>query len=290
MLRFPPKKILVPFDLSELSMSAWKQAQVLARPFDAALEVVYIEKPLPVTEVSRFPRDRTHLKRQTLQHICSKLGDDVVISYLEGDPASVILALARTRRSDLIVMGTHGRAGVARALLGSVTESVVRLSTVPVLTVRGKTRPIRSILAPVNFTNYAEHGLAYAAGVAASLKAPLTVLHVGASQGGIGPKPRLKEMLARLPEKVRNCCAPALTVRYGSPTEQILRVSKDYDLLILAAHRKSLLVDIVLGTTAERVIRRSRVPVLTVPSLKTAFNWARWLSEFTAAKLSAPIF
>lgn len=293
MLRFPPKKILVPFDFSDISLSAWEQAQILARRFDSAVEAVYVEEPIPIYEGGGhyYQKDREQLRKETLEHIRSKIGGSADVSFMEGDPARIIQKLARSRRPDLIIMGTHGRSGFERVLLGSVTESVVRLSPVPVFTVRREIKPIKSILAPVNFTPYAEHGLAFAAGVAAALKAPLTVLHVGISPENCqNPKFRLNRMIARLPESIRGRCAPTLIVRYGAATENILRVGREHDLIVLSAHRKSLLEDIVLGTTAERVIRHSRVPILTIPPIKTSFNWSRWLRSYAEQKVSPPLF
>jgi nucleotide-binding universal stress UspA family protein len=59
----------------------------------------------------------------------------------QGDPREVVLAMAKETEANLIVMGTHGRKGIARALIGSVTESVVRVSPIPVLTVHAATKP-----------------------------------------------------------------------------------------------------------------------------------------------------
>lgn len=277
MLRFPPRKILVPFDTTEVSMAAWHHARALARRFDAALEAVYVEEPLPIVGVLPPPKLTAALKAEILRHIRSKIGDSARVDVVEGDPAVTILRLARTRRPDLIVMGTNGRTGFERVWMGSVTEAVVRLSPVPVCTARSEPRPIRSVLVPVNFTSYSDWGLVYAAGVAAALKARLTLLHVTSDPLRCpNPKFRASGPLAHVPEAVRKLCRPEVEVREGEPTAGILAAARDHDLVVLVAHRKFLLNDMILGTTAERVLRHSPAPVLAVPAPKGRFSLERW--------------
>lgn len=150
----------------------------------------------------------------------------------------------------------------------------------PVLTVRAAERPLRAVLAPVNFTEYSVYGLVFAAAVAASLKGRVTVLHVedGGGPGG-NPLFRANLMLGRLPAWIRESLRPGLQVRRGSATEEILKSARSHDLVVLMAHRKSLLKDTVLGTTAESVLRHSPVPVLSVPMPRPGSVWKRWAAR-----------
>ncbi|HVE13332.1 MAG TPA: universal stress protein, partial [Elusimicrobiota bacterium] len=169
---------------------------------------------------------------------------------------------------DLLVMGTHGRSGIARLFMGSVTEAVVARSSVPVLALRQPARRIRRVLAPVNFADYSDAGLVYAAALAAALRARLTALYVreaGANDGD--PLLRLNERLLRLPGKPALPEAPAAKVRQGHPAAEIAREAVEHDLVVLTAHSKGLLRDALLGTTVERVLRASPAPVLAVPSV-----------------------
>jgi nucleotide-binding universal stress UspA family protein len=133
--------------------------------------------------------------------------------------------------------------------------------------VRGKPRKIASVLAPVNLMNYSRKGLELAADAAAALGARLFVLYVSPDEKA-HPNPRfvLEPMIARLPAAVRETVRPAVVVRAGQPVKEILKESLRHGLVVLTAHRKAMLTDFVLGTTAERVLRYSRVPVLTAPS------------------------
>jgi len=286
MLRFPPKKILVPCDLSETSMQAWRHARALAKRFGAVLEAVYVESWTGDTEFFPPSRLTPALRAEILGHMRRKLGPDVKTHVFEGDPLVVILRLARTLRPDLIVMGTHGFTGLERAWRGSVAEAVVRLSPVPVLVARGDPRAIRSVLAPVNFTDYAEYGFAFAAAAASALGARLTALHVDAKEEGLSPGFALDRMVLQLPARLR-ARRIRLAEERGEPIDGILRTAAKHGLVVLVAHRKSLLKDMILGTTVERVLRHSPVPVLAVPAPKTPMplrGWALSLPQVVVTK------
>lgn len=269
MIRFPPKRILVPFDLSVLSETAWRQAVALARRFEAQLEVVYVRDwtfaaeltPLPPPELS------SEAKADLLARIRGTVGMSSKITLAVGDPILAILRLARSRRTDLIVMGTHGRSGLKRALLGSVTEAVVRQSPVPVLAVHGGGASIRSVLAPVNFTGYSYFGFTYAAAMASALNVPLTALHVHVDPIWNGnPLDKLLKLRDRLPAPFREACLPLVETGQSDATRGILKAGAKHDLIVLVAHETSPIKDMILGTTAERVLRSSSAAVLVVPA------------------------
>ena len=137
MFAFPPRRILVPVDLSAASTLAFKAAMLLAARFKARVEVVYCEAPPPpeigflAPAVAAMPvrmRVAAALKRRYPRAD----GHHVV----RGDPTWTLRKLIARRRHDLIVMGTHGRRGLSRLLMGSVAEAVVRAAPCPVLTVK----------------------------------------------------------------------------------------------------------------------------------------------------------
>jgi nucleotide-binding universal stress UspA family protein len=269
MTRLPPKRILVPFEFSGLSAAAWRQAVVLARRFDAALEVVHFrEWPLageltPVPPPALTPDAR----RKMVARIRETVGSRAKVSLVVDEPAAGILRLARARRADLIVMGTHGRTGLQRALLGSTAETVVRESPVPVLVARGKEAGLRSILAPVNFTDYSYYGFTYAAAMAAALNARLTALHVHVDPIWNGdPESKLRQLLESLPKDLRDDCRTLVETSETDATRGILKAAETSDLVVLVAHENSRVKELILGTTAERVLRGSAASVLVVPA------------------------
>lgn len=266
MIRFPPKRILVAYDLSDVSRMAWRHAAALAKSCGAALEVVYVE-PLQGGVDLMPPTSLTPAGVKELRSaIREKVGEGVRVSILHGDPAQRILALVRLHRPDLLVVGTHGRRGLKRAVLGSTAEAVIRSSPVPVLAARGEPREVRAILAPVNFTSYSEHGLAYAAAAAAVLTARLKVLHVTDDPVWSGNlQYRMSRLLHRLPPEVIKACRPETDTAVGGAVKGILEAKRGQDWIVLVAHGGSLLKDAFFGTTLEQVLRRSSIPVLAVP-------------------------
>ena len=139
------KKILLPTDFSESSLTATHYALELARRFAAELHVFHaIEDPvvyLPMFESFPLPSMEdfeTYAKTRLENWIFSEdKGDcDVHYSFKHGKPFVEIVRYAKEQDIDLIVLGTHGRSTAAHLLLGSVADKVVRKATCPVLTVR----------------------------------------------------------------------------------------------------------------------------------------------------------
>jgi nucleotide-binding universal stress UspA family protein len=146
----PIKTILVPTDFSDCSDEAMQTAAMIARTFRAQILLVHVIQPYAygMTETFNLVDHYTALKTiagpmlEEARKRLAKQGVSVKTDLLTGAAHSEILEKARRSKTDLIVMGTHGRTGVEHFLLGSVAEKVVRMSPGPVLTVRpaGKTK------------------------------------------------------------------------------------------------------------------------------------------------------
>jgi nucleotide-binding universal stress UspA family protein len=251
-------------DLSPRSKRAWAWAKMFCDR-ETAFEALFVFDLSPSFSFgipfASIPQSGQSRAAAWLRRNCP----GAAVKVLAGDPARAVER--RARRADLVVMATHGRQGLGRALMGSTSEAVVRDCRVPVLTVHVPPRAVASVLAPVNLEPYARKGLALAAEAARFLGAGLTVLYVNA--GGVrGANPRffLNQLIAELSEETRKAVKPRIVLRAGDPVSEILRESRRHGLVVLTAHRKSLLSDLVLGTTAERVLRLSRTAVLTAPS------------------------
>ena len=144
----PPRTILVPVDFGPTSERALAEAVSLARTFGAELHVFHAFA-LPPAGVGDFAlrlsdtassqivaEAKREVSRMTSKYDDGKIALRIVLE--EGDPSKTILTCAGRIGADLIVMGTHAREGLARVLIGSTTEAVIRTSPVPVLTVRGQ--------------------------------------------------------------------------------------------------------------------------------------------------------
>jgi len=125
--------ILHPTDFSERSESALRLAWSLARDHGARLVILHAVAP---TEDPWFQQDLNELRAKVNQLPVPGTEVQVERQFSEGIPVLEILRVAAETNSDLIVMGTHGRTGLGRALLGSVAEQVVRRALCPVLTVK----------------------------------------------------------------------------------------------------------------------------------------------------------
>ena len=268
--------ILCPVDFSELSAHALRHAAVFAGGAAARIVAAYadwFEAPPYFTAgrvgelQSEFREALKEAERMLESFVRSTPGVDannVGIRVVEALPVDGILELAASERAGLIAMGTHGRSGLNRWMLGSVAERVLRESPIPVLTVRNPPeRPIRHILSPVNDSNASRKALVAAVDIAAGFDATVTALHVRED---------------RAPSAIPNLCgwiAPDLRARcnlrelvlQGDPAEEIVRLAstEPYDLIVLGAPRRRFFEGMVLGTTTVRAVRHAPCPVLSVP-------------------------
>jgi nucleotide-binding universal stress UspA family protein len=270
--------ILVPVDFSEISAHALRTASLLAaRCGNAEIIAMYanrFEAP-PYFTVGRLTELQSEF-RESLQlaeesigaFVRSTLGDNadsVQVRAMEALPADGIRQFAALKKADLIVMGTHGRSGLNRWMLGSVAERVLRESPVPVLTVRSAPRePLRQVLCPVHDTDLSRRALSFAAGISACFDANLTVLHVHEASGA-GP---VSDLCSWVPAEERSRCSIRELVRHGDAAEEIVKLATEepYDLVVLGAARRRFFEGMVLGTTTLRTVRHAPCPVLTVGS------------------------
>lgn len=141
------RRILLPTDFSEYSAAATKYACEFVEKFDAELHLLHaLETHLVSTPTFAFgldlPRYVTESKAAAEKSLASVLdpkwreGRKVVTALVEGSPKTEIIGYARKNSIDMIVLATHGRSGLAHAIMGSVAESVVRTAPCPVLTIR----------------------------------------------------------------------------------------------------------------------------------------------------------
>jgi len=138
------RSVLVPLDQSEISMEAVDAALDVARAKGARLHVLQVLEPPAVMQPYATMGLVQRAKAETGGQVEDQLGElmrrcgatDFVVAVRVGSPAAEILTYADEAHIDLIVMATHGRSGLARMMLGSTTEHVLRRTPCPVLVVR----------------------------------------------------------------------------------------------------------------------------------------------------------
>lgn len=280
-------RILFPTDGSPCAERARRHAAHLAQRFDAELHVIRVEeRDAELSDVIEVCSD------DVLADLHAPMERTVVAEpqvherrVVHRSAAEGILSYATEHDIDLIVLGTHGRRGVRRLLLGSVAEEVVRRSSCPVLTVgRGDGSPGalegRSLLVPVDFSDAQASLLGHAREIALSYGLSLTLLHVVERQ--IPPDvyglqldlPSTKTLAERAREAL---AAPAdalrdegvdvtIEVGTGNVADTIVDAAEEAGVLAIATHGRTGLERMFMGSVAETVVRQAQCPVFTVKS------------------------
>ena len=200
----------------------------------------------------------------------------------EGMAPDCILSLADERAISLIVMGTHGRRGMDRLMLGSVTEKVLREAGCPVLAVHNPSHnfslatardaiELRRILFCTDLSDYSNRAFDYALSLVAAYNSELTLVHVLEDIPRLtGEKDRIakaKEDLDKLiPAQAKTGHRIAATVRIGRASKEITQLACEMhaDLVIMAVRRRNALDLALFGSTIYRVIQLGICPVLAV--------------------------
>jgi nucleotide-binding universal stress UspA family protein len=261
------ERILVTTDGSTESEHAFAAMMPVVRSYEPEVAVLYV---LDHPEASFQPPAR-------VAKACSALRASGVNAHLEireGKPADEIVRLGN--RMDLIVMATHGRGGFKRLLMGSVTESVIRRSEIPVLVTRPGT-PVRSwnrLVVALDGSPRSEQILEDVVPLARRLKASVDVVQsamLPITMSGIGdipgvqihedPTPYLERVKSRLATEAVEAKVAALEGRAGA---EILRYVEERgaSLLCMTTHGRTGLSRALMGSIADELIRHAPCPVL----------------------------
>jgi len=289
------ERIVCPVDFSEYSGKAYDYAYSLAKHYGAKLFVEHVVQPLQAAyPYYAFPEaalqdtwsqlsiDAENGLRELVKgHTRNGLQPECIIR--QGFPWESILSLAEERSADLIVMGTHGRRGLDRLTMGSVTERVLRKARCPVLAVRKPAHDfvepdstsdcvhLRKILLCTDFSDYAQKALSYAFSLATEYNAALTLLHVLEDSGSEkvlqeATANAMKELEKLVPADIPNWCTVKSLVRSGKPYQEIVQLAQEEqaDLIIAGVRGRNALDLALFGSTTYRVIQLGSCPVLAV--------------------------
>lgn len=284
------ERLLFPTDFSDCARQAFPQAATLADWHDAELHVLNVtgshqpeesgSVPIPTDTLANWLHAPTDAKPSLDLEPLS-----ITQKQVEADsPPERIVTYAEDVDIDLIVMGTHGRRGVRRMMLGSVTEEVVRTGPCPVLTVqtRAEVAPrqaVRRILVPVDFSEASEIAVHHARELALTYGAEINLLHVSekvAYPSAYGFEPAtlpMDDILDRAEEELGEMARTEIGIehvvveaRVGHPPTAILDYvdTNEIDLVVLATHGRTGAERFLIGSVAERVLRRAPSPVFVV--------------------------
>ncbi|WP_136689823.1 universal stress protein [Halorhabdus amylolytica] len=267
------ERILFPTDGSAGAMSTLEHALDLAADHDAGVHILTVDggggEP-PGREVLELATDRVRDR-----------GLEVETTLREGRPYREILDLAEEAGIDLIVMPTHGRTGLERLLLGSVTARVMRLADVPVLTACPDAElryPYRRVLVPTDGSQCAAAALDVGVELAETANVPLSALSVvetPGSDGNVHPSGE-RERRENLAERAVESAASTARGRVSEVSTAVVggrsipatirehAAEERADLIVLGTHGRAGLDRYLFGGVTEKLVRTSDVPVLTV--------------------------
>jgi nucleotide-binding universal stress UspA family protein len=275
------ERILVPTDMTEFSGLALRYALLFNQRHGSKITLLHAdeiswfaaEHPLGYY-FENLPEMKVALMKSLAEYAVANVPPEVgAATIFEDDtPERAIVATARDINADLIIMGTHGRHGLPRVILGSVTERVLRTTNIPVISVAPAIFPrdpnvrIRTILCPVNFTRIARTALDQACAMAESFDAELVLVHVVE-----GTEPHLftgveAEFRTWVNPFIRANTRYKEIVVHGDAAEQVLNIADqiDADLIVIGAQHRFFSDTTVVGTTTERITRFAKHPVMTV--------------------------
>jgi len=291
------KRILCPIDFSDASRHALDQAIAIAGWYESHVTALHVIGPVFNFEPPILFAERSNLKQLAVDTgQLARLDEWLTAATAarvpseahvrEGETAESVLAFARSLPADLIVMGTHGRSGFERLVLGSVTEKVLRNATCPVLTVppRAATTaqlPFRRVLCPVDFSEPSLLALRTAFSIAEEADARLIVLNVVDWPGGdsvlvtaSGDRELLGQVERQVAHRLESLITdeskmwsrPEARVTTGKPYREIPAAAVDMaaDLVVIGVHGRNTLGLALFGSTTNQVVRRASCPVLTI--------------------------
>jgi len=288
-----PTKILVPVDFSPFSDWATDYAIALASHYKAKITLFHVvvlyeadlDEEIHLSQLEELI-ERKELRSDELlskqSKKLSKINLELDSRIERGLSASdTILEYAGKNNYDLIVMGTHGRTGIKNWIYGSVTEKVVRLSTIPVITLHNDPGlfKIENILVPIDFSENSRLGACEAAVVAEQFKSKITFVHVVEQHihpsfhvVGIESVFAINADLKQISqEKLAEFCKredlnPEYKVLEGNVHQSIADYAADCnaDLIIMSTRGFTGLDHLLIGSTTERVVRIAPCPVLTI--------------------------
>jgi nucleotide-binding universal stress UspA family protein len=293
-------KILCPIDFSEFSRHALDHAVGIAKHYGASITALYVIPPItawyPPLDIAAYipyvytPEELAEMQRSLEQFVQeSDSTYPVTAVSVEAPVVTEILDRAATLPADLVVLGTHGRSGFERVVLGSVTERILAKAHCPVLTV-----PRRSpdavpfgkvlyphILCPVDFSPASLRALSYAGDLARETGARVTAMHVLEPVSRFQPvvmgaqatpefhqfeRNEARERLrGALPASVRDATGFVELVIDGKPWEEVVRIAgeREVSLIAVGAHAGTAGA-FGFGSTTNRIVREAGCPVLTV--------------------------
>jgi nucleotide-binding universal stress UspA family protein len=282
------ENIIVATDLSETSNAAVARAGRMARHIGARITLVHVFNPLPLAPAAAYPGafwsappGTASLRREIAQHLKrirdDELGEVEHVERVTLEHTSAALAItdhAEKSGTDLIVVGTHGRTGASRLLIGSVAEAVIRHAPCSVLSVRPNGEEVpKHLLVATDFSPASMPAIHDAATLARQTDATVTLLHAYEPPSLLWREPRRLDQVDR---ELRAEMVERYAKFFGKPFEVVLKHSDNtalaiagyasrhaVDLIFVATHGRTGLKRLLIGSVAEATTRHAPCSVWT---------------------------
>jgi nucleotide-binding universal stress UspA family protein len=303
------KQILCPIDFSQTSIRALAYAYTLSAWYEAQLEVLHVvpEGSARLTPVLSDRLDDGRPRPVTQEEVVAEIRHAILAAGAAGVNPTVVVEVgraherissrAKTQHADLLVMGSHGRSGVNRLILGSVTENTLHTAPCPVFTVpaAASSQPVepvvlKRILCPIDFSPSALKALTYALDLGRQAGGSVTVLYAleymdleePAEPSSFDPCPQAivgsrrsrqrfiqdarTRLHAQLAGEATTWCEIEEVVVIGRAHEAILRHAREsgVDVIVMGAQGAGGLALMLYGSNTQHVVRAANCPVLTV--------------------------
>jgi nucleotide-binding universal stress UspA family protein len=277
------ERILVPTDFSDISQRALEYAKVIAKAGNSELLLVHVNPPvdlitspeaawIDVTEVQSLQEEQLEQSGVALR----SEGFRAQAISLTGPLYQELLSAVKQHKVDLIVLGTHGKKGLERLMLGSDAEAVLRHAGCPVLSVgpavanlKDKMWPIREVICPTTLQTRSAATVAYAQKLAATYEAELVLFHVKSSsepEDGVDWISFEDAVHYYLPEDLRQRSWLRTRLATASPGTSIVDLVKqrNSDLIVMGVNPASSAATHLTRGTAAKVLAEAPCPVMTI--------------------------
>lgn len=280
------KRIMYATDFSASSHDCIAIVGALARRYQAEVYIANVSPPMPYTMATpeavclvENQRERAiRLDMEKLLHSPELKGVAASTIIEAGDPAEELRRAVRDYDIDLAVLGTHGRTGLLRLLMGSLAEELLRSLACPVLTIGphisgriASLHQVDTILCPTDLSRQSRVGFMNVAALAREFQARIVVLHVMPTEGRLNSQVLEAAVEARrvaqriFAPDVDPRCPLEIVVDFGDPAERILAAAREHraDLIAFGVQQAGASVTHFRNTVAYRVVLEAECPVLT---------------------------
>ena len=295
-MRIQPKKIVSAIDFSTFTDMIYSYSVALCKKYDAKLLLVHVTTELKtLLEHSETALDVEALQAENIRDAQERLEErardlpienEVIVG--QGTPADMISRLASEQQADMVITATHGKAGFKRILLGSVTEKLIKTLDCPLLVLPPQAHDLipqaaveielRKILVGCDFSPDSRLAFDYGLSLAQEFQAELHLSHVIKPSIYKNERERInqlrdlleKKLDTMVPDASRDWCTAKTALLDGEPYIVLMNYAKEQemDMIVLGIRGHTLLEKLLVGSTTDRLIRHSPIPVLAVRQIE----------------------